>query len=120
VQNENDMYRLDLTLEQVAADEALRDVSIDASAEYAGVSPVAVEAEREDRAVASRRIEVPKTPIRLDDGRYYRVYEARSTEPDPSGRLLRTGLTTLGPLIGLVVGYRIWGRIEVSHTGKRR
>lgn len=118
--NEDGMYRLDLALERVAADEALRAVSIDASAERGDVPSVAVEAAREGRAVAPREIEVPQTPVRLDDGRYYRVYEARSTDPSWLERLLRTGLSTLGPVIGLAIGYRVWGRIEVSHTGNRR
>ncbi|WP_135806551.1 hypothetical protein [Halorussus marinus] len=118
--NEDGMYRLDLALEPVGAEEALRSVSIDASTERPDAPSVAVEAAQEGRAVAPREIEVPQTPIRVDDGRYYRVYGARTTEPNPFGRLLRTGLSWLGPLVGLLLSYRLWGRIEVSYAGSRR
>jgi len=95
--NDDGMYRLDLALEPVAADEALRSVSIDASAEYADTPPVVVEAARDGTAIASREIEVPQTPIRLDDG--------ATIGSTRRGRPIRTGSANCcGP------GSRRWDR----------
>lgn len=117
VQNDDGLYRIDLALEPASAEDVLRTVSLDASAEYVDAPSVVVEAATEGRATAHHEAEVPRTPLRLDDGRYYRVYEAGSSEPSPFGRLLRTGFPTVGPLVGLGLAVHLSRRVEVTHVG---
>lgn len=120
VQNENGMYRLDLALEPTDPDEALRSVSLPASADHVGIPPEAAESAREGEATSHREVEVPERPLRLDDGTYYRVYSAGSSDPNGLERLARTALTTVGPLFGLVYAYLVSRRFEVTHVGKKK
>lgn len=120
VRNDEGMYRLDLALEPTDPDEALRSVSLRASAEHEDVPAEAVAAARDGEAISHREVEVPETPLRLDDGSYYRVYAAGSNDPSRLGQFVRTVLTTVGPLFGLVLAYLVSRRFEITHAGKKR
>lgn len=111
--NQDGLYRVELALEPEPTDKVLRRVSVDADR-----TPDPIRKAAENGAATSHReIEVPETPIRLDDGTYYRVYDAGETDPSELDRLLagllRYGLPYLG--IGLVV--YISGKFEIRHVG---
>lgn len=113
------LYRVDMTLERAAPAEVLERESLDANRD--GLPSVAVEAARNGETTARHEVDVPDTPIRLDDGTYYRVYRERATE-DPSWaeRFVTWVLTYVGPLYGLSLLVRLAGRVEVTyHAGRR-
>lgn len=112
-ENEEGFYGVDLALEPVPADEALRWASVRADRVPGPIR----EAAETGVGTAHREIEVPKTPVRLDDGRYYRVYAAGRTDPleleQFAGTLLRWG----SPVVGLGLVGRLSGRVEVTYVG---
>lgn len=116
VRNADGSYRVDLALESADATDALRDVSIDAADERADVPSVVVEAAREGSASADREVEVPQTPIRVDDGTYYRVHQSDRSEPEPMMPVYGTALSIVGPLAGLHILYRLFQRLEVTYV----
>lgn len=116
VQNDDGLYRVELALEPTSADDALRAVSRKASTER-GVPKVAVEAAEEGEATSNREVEVPQTPLRLDDGTYYRVYETASDRPTNGEQTLQSGLSVFGPVVGLLVLYHLSRRVEVTYVG---
>ncbi|WP_222917475.1 hypothetical protein [Natrinema sp. SYSU A 869] len=118
VQNENGLYRVDLTLESASATDALRDVSIDATTENVDAPSVVVEAARQGTASADHEAEIPQTPVRVDDDTYYRVYRTDRNEPAPLGPFYGIVLSLFGPIIGLSLIYRLSHRIEISYVGE--
>lgn len=116
VQNDDGNYRIDLALESTDATDALRDVSIDVSDGRANVPSVVVEAAREGSASADREVEVPQTPIRVDDGTYYRVYQSGWSDPEPLMPFYATAVSILGPLAGLSILYRRVQRFELTYV----
>lgn len=114
VRNDDGSYRVDLALESADATDALRDVSIDASNERADVPSVVVEAAREGSASADHEVGVPQTPIRVDDGTYYRVHQSDRSDPEPMMPVYGTALSIVGPLAGLSILYRLCQRLEVT------
>lgn len=110
-------YRVDLALEPVEPAAALREVARDASSDSADVPAVAVTAAKQGEATARREVAVPRTPLRLADGTYYRVYLADSRAPHPATRYLGGLLPIYGPLFGLAGAYRLSGRFEVRRAG---
>lgn len=120
VQNDAGLYRLDLALELASPADVLRAVSRDVSAEHVDVAPVVVEAAKEGEATSHHEVEVPQTPMRLDDGTYYRVYTAESSDAAPMAQFLRIVLPIAGPLIGLFIVFRLFQRIEVTYVGDKR
>lgn len=119
-ENDAGLYRLDLALEPASPADVLRAVSRDVSAEHVDVAPVVVEAAKEGEATSHHEVEVPQTPMRLDDGTYYRVYTAESSDVAPMAQFLRIVLPIAGPLIGLFIVFRLFQRIEVTYVGDKR
>lgn len=113
VQNDDGLYRVELALDPEPADEALRSVSV--SAERVP-DPVRRAAET-GVATTHREIDVPDRPVRLDDGTYYRVYEAGETDPSDIGAIF-DGIARYGfPFLGLALFGRLRGRFEVRYVG---
>ena len=112
--NEGEMNRIDLALEPVPAEEALRDVSVDASSDQ--VSPVVAEAAREGTARSRERVDVPQTPVRLEDGTYYRVYEYGTDNPSTFLRVLGDALPFLVMGVGVLMLVRLADCLEVTYT----
>ncbi len=117
-QRDDGFYRIDLELESASATDALRRVSIDVSDGSEDVPPVVVEAAREGIATADRAVEVPQTPLRIDDDTYYRVYAAGQTDPTPTSSFLGTVLPIVGPIVGLYIAYRLSRRIDIRYVGE--
>ena len=112
VQNDDGNYRIDLALESTEATDALRDVSDGRT----DVPSVVAEAAREGSASADREVEVPRTPIRVDDGTYYRVYQSDRSDPEPMMPVYATAVSILGPLAGLSILYRRVQRFELTYV----
>ena len=110
---EDAFYRVELTLERADAPAALEDVSVPIDS----VGPVTREAATSGSATTHRDIDIPETPVRLEDGTYYRVYlNEKRGPPATVGTavfLLRFG----APLAGLVLAWRVWDRFEVRYVG---
>ncbi|WP_128477919.1 hypothetical protein [Halorussus pelagicus] len=112
-ENENGMYRVDLALEPTSARDALKSVSIRAER---APGPVRAAAKR-GTATSHRDLDGPKTPIRLSDGTYYRVYLSSATTS--SFRSFAAGvLRWVTPLVGLSLIAGLSGRFEVRYVGK--
>lgn len=111
------MYRVDMSLEPASPERVLEHVSM--RAESDDVPPVVAEAARSGEAQAPREVAVPDTPIRLDDGTYYRVYRVRwSDDPSPIARALDFFLTYVAPLVGLSLIARLSENVEVTYVGE--
>lgn len=107
----NGWYRLDLTLEPADPDQVLQYVSLPAESDE--VPATVAEAARTDAATRRGEIEVPTTPIRLEDGSYYRVYEAdRDRDRPPLWHALDWGLRYAAPVVALGLFARLSRRIE--------
>lgn len=111
--NDEGFYGVDLALDPASADEALREVSIPAEE----ASEPVREAARTGASTAHGDVEVPKTPVRLDDGSYYRVYAAGRTDPLEIAQFAAGLLRLGGPLVGIGLSIRLAGRFEVRHVG---
>lgn len=104
-------YHLDN--ERAAPEAVLRDVAIDVDRDHL---PDAVrEAARSGEGRSRGAVEVPQTPIRVDDGTYYRVYEA-GTDQTPRNVVPGTAARVVASIAGLALGYRVSRRIEVTHA----
>lgn len=114
------MYRVELALEPGSASDALDRISVATTAEYRDVPDVVAEAAREGSATSHREHEVPQTPIRLDDGRYYRVYQSERSSSDVDPRLPDVVFDVAGVTIGLLVLHSLSRRFEVSYVGDER
>jgi len=113
------LYRVDVTLERAEPADVLERESLDVDRD--GLPSVVVGTARNGETTARHEVDVPDTPIRLDDGTYYRVYRERATD-DPSWAetLVTWVLTYVGPLYGLSLLVRLAGRVEVTyHAGRR-
>jgi len=117
-QRDDGLYRLDLALEPASATDALRQVSIDVSTESDDVPPVAIQAARQGSATSDQEVKIPQTPLLVDGDTYYRVYLASQNEPGQMESVLGSGLSIAGPLVGLYVGFRLFGRIEIRYVGE--
>ena len=116
VQEENAMYyRIDLALNRTAPDQVLESVSRRAMSD--ALSPTVVEAARNGDARAHRKADVPETPIRLEDGTYYRVYLAEQGDSSAVSSGIHFLLKYIAPLAGLCLFLDLSQRIEVTHTG---
>lgn len=117
VTNAQGLYRIDLALEPVSAEDVLERISVDATAEYGDVPDVVAEAAREGSATSHREVTVPQMPIRLDDGTYYRVYLSERSSSDVDPRLLNVVFDVSSVTIGLLVLHALSRRFEVSYVG---
>lgn len=114
-EGENGMYRVDLNLERADPEAALRDVSVAVTSD--DLHPAVAEAARDGDGRASRDVDVPETPIRLEDGTYYRVYRTSHSEPSLTERNLGFAMTYFAPLLGLGALGHLSRRFEVTYVG---
>ncbi|WP_207591914.1 hypothetical protein [Halomontanus rarus] len=119
-QNDNGSYRIYLALEPAEPGEVLRSVSVGEPHEE--VPDVVEEAARRGSANAPAAVDVPETPVRLedDDGTdtYYRVYSNGSTDDTtPLLWAIDRLLTYAAPLVGLALLTGVWSRLEVTYVG---
>jgi hypothetical protein len=112
--NDEGFYGVDLALDPASADEALRSASVPAEEAPAPVR----EAARTGVGTAHRDVAVPKTPVRLENGSYYRVYSAGRTDPLEIGQFAAGLLRWGGFLVGIGLAVRLSGRFEVRHVGE--
>lgn len=109
------MDRLDLALRPVSLSEALRDVSVNVTTERDELPRPVYRAAVHGRSTSHRRIDVPQTLIRIENGTYYRVYRADRTAASSVEQLLVTYLPVGGPVVGLLMLFVLSERFEVSH-----
>ncbi|CCQ34089.1 conserved hypothetical protein [Halorhabdus tiamatea SARL4B] len=115
--NADGMYRIEMDLEPVSPETVLRRVSTPATAEDAVPSLVAQTA-RTGTVTAHRSVEVPHTPIQLENGSYYRVYLAETTDDiPPISQLVHFLLVYIAPLFGIYFLVRIRQRVEITYIG---
>lgn len=121
IRDDQGLYRLDLGLSPVSLDEALRAVSLNATVQREDIPSVVYRAATGGVGENHRLVDVPRTPVRVENGTYYRVYFADRTEPSPIGQFLGTVLPVGAPVIGLLALYSLSRRFEVSviHRGTR-
>lgn len=115
-QRSDGYYPVDLNLEQVTPEEALREVS--APVDSSQLPGVVKQAARNGEASKHDRVPAPATPIRTDDGSYYRVYQTGSTGPPSGQEALDNVLTFGGPLFGLLGLHSASRRFELVHVGE--
>ncbi|WP_226005438.1 hypothetical protein [Natrinema salinisoli] len=108
-------YRIELALNQTAPEQALESVSRRATSDT--LSPTVVEAARNGDARAYRRVDLPETPVRLEDGAYYRVYLAEYGDSSTVSSGIYFVLRYIAPLAGLIITLDVSQRVEVTHTG---
>ena len=119
VQRDDGMYRVDLSLESAEPEDVLYWVSLGVDSDR--VPPAVAEAAQDGHTTTRENVDVPETPIRLDDGTYYRVYQERGVdEPPTAENTLSSSLTYVAPLLGLYLIVRLLDRIEVSYVGKHQ
>lgn len=105
------LYRNELSLRSVSPTEALTGVSRDPDE----VPPPIRRAARTGVGVAHRELTVPHTPIRMEDGTYYRVYLASQRQPPSDSGWIETLLVVGAPVTGLFVLNRLRDRVEVTY-----
>lgn len=118
VRRDDGLYRLDLALEPVGLRDALRAVSLNTTRDRASIPDPVYRAATTGGATAPRRVDVPRTPIRVDDGAYYRVYPAGRTDAPPLGSATESLLAVGGPVAGLALAARLRRRVEIEHVGE--
>jgi len=113
------MYRVDLSLTSVDPEDVLYWVSLGVDSDQ--VPPAVAETAQDGHTTTQEHVDVPETPVRLDDGTYYRVYQERGVDdPSTAENALSSSLTYIAPLLGLYLIVRLLDRIEVSYVGKRQ
>ncbi|ELY46393.1 hypothetical protein [Natronorubrum tibetense] len=115
-QRSDGMYRVDITLEPADPDDVLRWESIDV--DDADLPSVVADTARDGSGTSRDAVDVPESPIELEDGTYYRVYQERGERDPPTGeRPLSAALTFVSPVVGLIVLVRLSRRVEISYVG---
>lgn len=104
--NEDVLYRVELALEQVSPETVLDRVTVDVDDVD---SPVRTAA-RTGSVRTHSPVDVPATPVELDDGSTYRVYLAAQHDPPATGRTAVVLLRYVAPLVGLALGYSVLKR----------
>lgn len=114
-QRSDGLYRVEMDLDRVSPEQALRDVSepVDAS----NLPGVVKQAARNGEASTHDGVSAPATPIRTDDGSYYRVYQTESTGPPAGQEALDNVLTFGGPLFGLIGLHSVSRRVDLVYLG---
>lgn len=113
VQRSDGLYRIDLSLEPVPAERALRRVSLRVDSTDLP-APVARTA-RNGNTTTHRAVDVPETPVRLENGTYYRIFlRASSTDGSPLAGLLDFLLRYAAPIAGLSCLVRLVRRVEFT------
>ncbi|ADD05490.1 uncharacterized protein Nmag_1919 [Natrialba magadii ATCC 43099] len=112
----NGMHRVELALEPADPDDALQRVSVDVTDE--DLHPTVAETAREGATTTRAAVDVPETPIELEDGTHYRVYESQQVDESPwDSSSLAFALRYVVPLIGIAMLVSLSRRIEVSYVG---
>jgi len=114
------LHRVELALDTASAPDVLERVSLDATGEHSGVSETVAEVAREGSVTVHDELEVPQTPIQLDNGRYYRVYQNGQRPPQASKQLFAILFEAFGVVAGLFVVSRLARSFEVSYVGDER
>lgn len=119
-QRMNGLYRVDATLEPVDADIALSDVSLEPD----HVPSVVAKTARGGPTTSENEVDVPETPIELDDGTYYRVYLQSSSNEPPLIENRFSGflpflITFAPPFVGMYILIRLPRQFEISYVGNR-
>lgn len=110
-QTDDGWYRVDLDIERTDANEVLRRVSLQVDSN--SVPAAVADAVRDGEATTRHEVDVPETPIRLENGTYYRVYEADwSDDAPPIHHALNWFLRYVAPFVALYLFARLWTRIE--------
>lgn len=116
-QRDDGMYRVDLSLNSVDPEDVLYWVSFGVDSDRA--QSIVIETARNGHTTTQEDVDVPETPIRLNDETYYRVYQERGVdEPSTAESALSSSLTYIAPLLGLYLIVRLFGRVEVSYVGE--
>jgi len=113
VPTSGDLYRNELSLRRVSPATALADVSRDPETVPAPIGRAA----ETGSGVAHHRLDVPQTPIRTEDGTYYRVYLADWRGPILESGWIETLLVLGAPMAGLFVLFRLRRRVSVTYVG---
>lgn len=113
VDTSGDLYRNELSLRPASPAEALADVSRGLDEVPAPIRRAA----RSGTGVAHREVSVPRTPIRTEDGTYYRVYLASQRESFDGRAPVEMLLVVGTPIVGLALLYRLRDRVEIIYTG---
>lgn len=113
----DDEGRVYLDLERVDPEAALEHVSI--AAERRTVPEAVREAAETGEVETRTEIDVPQTPIKTDDGRYYRVYRDGSMQPSWVENALVTLVRFGGPIAGLALFYHLSRRVTYVDSVKR-
>lgn len=119
-QRVNGLYRVDATLEPADADLVLSEVSIEP--DY--VPSVVAKTARGGPTTSKNEVDIPETPIELDDGTYYRVYLQPGLNEPPAvekrlSDLLTPFLTFVAPFVGMYILIRLPRQFEISYVGDR-
>lgn len=117
VQRDDGIYRVDLDLESVSIESALRNAALNASLERDQIPNPVYQAAVSGESSSTNEVDVPTTPIRLENGEYYRVYVDGQTEAPGILQILRWVLTYIGPLLGAGILIRVFQRIEITYIG---
>lgn len=121
VQNSEGLYRLDLGFDPVPLNQAISAVSLNSTIQREEIPQAVYQAATDGTGKSHHRVNIPPTPIRTENGTYYRVYFDGRTEPSPAGQFLGKVLPIGTPIIGLLALYLLGRRFEVSvsHHGTR-
>ncbi|ELY90574.1 hypothetical protein C483_10956 [Natrialba hulunbeirensis JCM 10989] len=112
----NGMHRVELSLEPTNPDDALQRISVDVTDEV--LHPTVAEAAREGATTTRAAVDIPETPIELEDGTRYRVYESQQVDDSPwDSSSLASALRYIAPLLGIALLVSLSRRIEVSYVG---
>lgn len=103
------LYRVELDLREVDAQRILDRVSADVDR----VETPVREAARSGSVRTYRPVDVPETPVKLENGTAYRVYLAAQHDPPETTRTGVLLLRYLAPVAGILLGYSLL-------TGRRR
>lgn len=107
------LYRIDVTLEPVDADEALSRVSRDPD----NVPSVVAETARDGTTRSNAEVDVPEAPVELEDGTHYRVYQLGGPNPPSAVESRLTDFLVYGgPFVGMYVLIRLPRRFELSYV----
>lgn len=113
-EREGSLYRVDMVLDSADPAEVLQRVSLDVDE----VDSVTAETAQEGVTTSTNDVAVPETPVKIDDGTYYRVYQERGfEEPSTAASGIHTLFTYGGPVIGLVIVASLSRRVEINYNG---
>jgi hypothetical protein len=105
------LYRNELSLRSVSPTEALTDISRAPDEVPAPIRRAA----HTGVGVTHRELTVPQTPIRTEDGAYYRVYLVDQRQPPGDSGWIEPLLVLGAPVTGLFALHRLRDRVEITY-----